>query len=331
MKRSTKIQTTASEALLGKPDLTATDVEFHSGVARDQAGRLWQALGFARVGPDEKAFTKRDVEILRFAAKLFEERRAEPEVLVQMARATGQALARVAHMHALTVAADVEAAVRSRTLSDREAADRVAELAESVVRGHESFLSYIWRRHLLAAISQTVASAAGGDVEQQGTVVGFADLVDFTALSRQLTESELAGVVSRFEAIAYQQIPDRGGRVVKTLGDEVLFTNADARAAADTALALAEACTADELVPDVRVGLAVGPVLAWEGDVYGNTVNLASRLVGVARPATVIVSGELAERFADCEDFTAVELRKVHLKGIGTTRPWVLRRRPSES
>ncbi len=324
MTKTSKIWRMTSEALLGKPNLTAVEVQRLSGIPTGEAGRLWQALGFARVETDERVFTKREVEILSFAAKLFEEQRIDPDVLTQMARATGQALARVAHMHALTVAADVEAAALSSELSASQAADRVAELAESVVRDHEGFLSYIWRRHLLAAISQTVASATN-DAADHTMVIGFADLVDFTGVSRQLTERELALLVSRFEAIVYQEVPDRGGRVVKTLGDEVMFATSDARAAARTALALADACSSDEIVPEARVGLAVGPALAWEGDLYGNTVNLASRLLGVARPGTVIVSAEVAERLHEDEDLTCIELRKVDLKGIGRTRPWVLR------
>src|SRR6185436_7250346 len=130
----------------------------------------------------------------------------------------------------------------------------------------------------------------------------------------------------RFERIVYQEIPERGGRVVKMLGDEVMFTAPTPRAAADTALSLAAACKADERLTDVRSGIAVGPILAWEGDMYGPTVNLAHRLVGVARPGTVIVSDELAQKLLDDADFALVEIRDVKLKGIGKITPWVLRR-----
>jgi len=248
-------------------------------------------------------------------------------MMLQMARATGQALSRVAHMHVLSIARQVDEAARSTALSNNEAADRIAELAESLVRGHEPFLGYIWRRHLLAAISHIVASATDHDGAGEGASVGFADLVDFTAASQQLSERELADVVDHFEKIVYQEIPDRGGRVIKTLGDEVMFSNPSPHAAAETALAIAASCEADELLPHVRVGVAVGPTLAWEGDIYGPTVNLAHRLVGVARPGTVIVSQELAHRLENDEAFTLVEIRDVKLKGIGRTKPWVLRRR----
>ncbi|MFT4569801.1 MAG: adenylate cyclase [Hyphomicrobiaceae bacterium] len=326
MSKTSKIRATTHEALLGKPELTALELQSLSGIPVEQAAALWQALGFPRVPIDDEIFCKSDVKALHSAARLFNDHQVEPEVLTQMARATGQALARVAHMHTLSVKDEIEAAVRSDELSENQAADRVAELAESLVRGHESFLTYIWRRHLLAAVSQTVASASANEGNQPLTVVGFADLVDFTAVSRKLTEEELCTMVNRFEAIAYQEIPDRGGRIIKTLGDEVMFSSDDPRAASETALALAEACHRDAIVPDVRVGMAIGSALSWEGDLYGDTVNLASRLVGVARPGTAIVSGELAALLGKEFEITALELRKVHLKGIGKTRPWVLRR-----
>ena len=327
--RATAIWQAASDVLLGKAGLRPADVPSMAGAAADDGRRFWQALGFPAVPDHERVFTQSDVEALHFVIDLTRGDAQGREAMLQMARATGQALSRVAHMHVRSIAPRIEAVTRETSISDAEAADRVAELAESLLRGHEPFLGYIWRRHVLAAISQVVAGAAeNGDVDD-GAVVGFADLVDFTAASQQLTEDELAEVVDRFERIAYQEIPDRGGRVVKTLGDEVMFTHASAHAAAETALALAAACKAEAGLPNVRVGLAVGPMLAWEGDLYGPTVNLAHRLVGVARPGTVIVSDTLAERLAGDEDFALVEIRDVKLKGIGKTKPWVLRQRAS--
>jgi adenylate cyclase len=317
---------TASDALFGKPELDGSEVAKRAGVSVEQARRFWQALGFPAVSSDERIFTRRDADILRFAAELVEKGEVDATVMLQMARASGQALARVAHMHVASIADDIESAIRSSGLSNSETADAIATLAESLVRGHESFLSYIWRRHLLAAIVQTVASADGRGGDGETAAVGFADLVDFTALSQRLSEGELVELVDRFERIAYQHIPDRGGRVIKMLGDEVMFSHPEPRGAADAALAIVAACRADDLLPDVRIGIAIGPMLAWEGDLYGSTVNLASRLVGIAHPGTVLVSEDLARRLVSDDGITLRELHRVKLKGIGKTKPWVLRR-----
>lgn len=325
--KTTRIWDTASTALIGRPELDSLEVARLSGIPNELSARLWQALGFPTVPDHERIFTRRDVDVLRFVRHLFDQHEVDPEVFLQMARATGQALARIANMHALSIAPEIESAVRSTELSEADMADRVAALAETLVESHEPFLGYIWRRHLLAAISQTVASADSPESGAETASIGFADLVDFTTISQQLSEQDLVRLVDRFERIVFEAIPNRGGRVVKMLGDEVMFSNRDPHAAAATALALAEACAADELLPDVRVGVALGPMLAWEGDLYGKTVNLANRLVGSARPGTVLVSDDLARRLDDDEAFTLVEIRDLKLKGIGKTKVWVLRPR----
>jgi len=328
--KTDKVWETASEAILGKLELSGSEVAALSGMPVEEARRLWQALGFPPVSASERVFTRKDADVLRFIAHLFEKQQFDPEMLLQMARATGQALARIAIMHVSSVAGQITDATRSPDLSDNEVADVVATLAESLVKSHAQLLEYIWRRHLLAAISQTVTGAGGNTGELEADAIGFADLVDFTSVSQQISEQELAQVVERFEVIAYREITDRGGRVIKMLGDEVMFSNSDPRAMAETALALAGGCKADDLLPDVRVGVALGPMLAWEGDLYGKTVNLASRLVSIAHPGTVLTSDEFGRRLSDYDAFTLREMHEVKLKGIGKTRTWVLRPRAAE-
>lgn len=110
------------------------------------------------------------------------------------------------------------------------------------------------------------------------------------------------------------------------IGDAVMFAADDAAAAAEIALGLVEAHARDPEVPDARAGLASGPVLAWEGDLFGPTVNLASRLVNLARPGTVLVAEELGEQLRHDPAFAVRHLRPVRLQGIGRVRSWVLRR-----
>ncbi len=325
--RTADVWKSVADALLGKPELRGPEVAPLAGVTGEEGRRFWQALGFPAIPGNEPAFTKRDVDALGSIASLIaDDESPDREMLLQMTRATGQALSRVAHMHVLSIAERIDAIARSEDLSNNEAADRITELAELLVRSHEPFLGYIWRRHVVAAISHIVASAGDSNVKEEGLTIGFADLVDFTAASQHLSEAELAEAVDHFESVVYQEVPERGGRVVKTLGDEVMFSHTNAHAAADIALALAIACEADDILPHVRVGMAFGTALAFEGDIYGPIVNLAHRLVGVARPGTVIVSDELARKLADDESFDLVEIRDVKLKGIGRTTPWVLRR-----
>ncbi len=148
----------------------------------------------------------------------------------------------------------------------------------------------------------------------------------FTALSQQVSAHELAEVVSRFEGLAYDTVARLGGRVVKMIGDEVMFNVVDPRQAAEIALTLAETYRDDDELSDVRVGLAYGPVLEREGDCFGPVVNLASRIVGIAFPGTVVVSDELHAAMVDDDDFVWRSLHRRQLKDIGRVMLWTIRR-----
>jgi adenylate cyclase len=174
--------------------------------------------------------------------------------------------------------------------------------------------------------------------EQPGVMrsVGFADIVAFTSLVRRLSELELARMVQRFEAMASNVVTAHGGRVIKTSGDEVLFVAVGAAPAAAVALDLVEAIAQDDVLPDVRVGIASGQVLSRLGDVFGTTVNRASRLTAVARPRTILVDDAIAASLASTSGFEMSALRRRTLRGIGPVTPWVLRRsgekgRPGET
>ena len=130
-------------------------------------------------------------------------------------------------------------------------------------------MDYVWRRHLQAAARRSSAREGQDDRHPNHKAVGFADLVGFTALSQQVDEHVLAAVVDRFESIAYDTVVKLGGRVVKMIGDEVMFVVEEVRPAVEIALTLAEAYSRDEELSEVRVGLACGPTLEREADYYG--------------------------------------------------------------
>ena len=156
--------------------------------------------------------------------------------------------------------------------------------------------------------------------------IGFADLVSFTRVVRRLSERELARLVQRFEATASDVVASHGGRIIKTVGDEVLFVAWPPAAAAGVALDLAAEMEADPLLPEVRVGLASGQVLARMGDVFGTTVNRASRLTSIAAPGTVLADDPTASSLGATSGFACAPLRRRTLKGIGPVSPWLVTR-----
>jgi adenylate cyclase len=133
-------------------------------------------------------------------------------------------------------------------------------------------------------------------------------------------------MVEDFESIATEVIARHRGRVVKTVGDGVLFTAASAVDAMEIALTLPEAWDAEDR-PPLRVGAAYGPVLTRLGDVYSPVVNMASRLTSIARPGTVLVDRDLAQRLRGLPGYRVRPLHRVSVRGYDHLQPWLVRRR----
>jgi adenylate cyclase len=225
-----------------------------------------------------------------------------------------------------TLRTRVEEPLRNAGASDHEVADAVTAVTAAMLPTIEGLVLYSWRRHLAAAAQRQLYFGPDITTGQETLAVGFADMVGFTAISQQLDEHELAGIVDRFESIAFDTIAANGGRVVKMIGDEVMYVADDAASGAMIAVTLAEVYGDDDAMPDVRVGLALGPVLAREGDYFGPTVNLASRIVNIAYAGSAVVSDEIHDALEDDDRFDWKALRPRRLKGIGRTPLWVLAR-----
>lgn len=318
-----------ARTLIGDPELTGIEVTQQAGLDFEQTRRLWRALGFPPVPDDARVFARSDVVVLQAIQTLVAEQGTDLEVFLQLTRVTGQSLARVAEAQ---VASSSElSALLATDVPEEQKIALIANRIGAWVPHLEPLLGYVWRRHMLAALLRLVATGETESSTGRVLVVGFADLVGFTAISQQLNDRELAAMVDRFEQLAYEHITHYGGRVVKMIGDEVMFSVDSAAAAADIALALVEALANESLLPEVRAGLALGKTLSWEGDLFGPTVNLASRLVNIARPGTVLVSDELAQELTGEQRVALRPLRPLALKGIGRTRVTVLRRATTES
>ena len=310
--------------------LTLAQVLARTGIGMEQARRIWRALGFLDVDEDELAFTEMDVEALQLFEALISMGQADFDSSLQMVRVIGFSMARIAEA---TTARGTTPAIESSgdSVVDADVYSRVLSVSLPTMA---RLLEFIWRRHLQAATRREMLIRARGAAKGTSPVmaVGFADMVGFTMLSQHLADDELAAVVARFEELAHNTVTSLGGRVVKMIGDEVMFVVPTAADAARIGLSLAEAYSDDELLSDVRVALSVGPVLLQDGDYYGPVVNLASRLVGIANPGTVLMSDEFhAAIVLETEgEFVGRALRPRSLKGIGWVQVWKLSRVGSE-
>lgn len=313
--------------LLGaERELRRREVSGAVGTSLLSARKFWRALGFPNVGDAAQAFTEADVEALRAMVGLVRDGVIDEETALGLTRAMGRTADRLANWQIQLVAESLTE--EDHAAPDVEVAQQVGVVLAEVLERTEPLLTYAWRRHLASAAARMISDAEADAGAHPGPVrtVGFADLVSFTRIVRRASERELAGLVQRFEATTSDIVSAHGGRVVKTVGDEVLFVSTSTPAAGGIALDIAEAMAEDEVLPDVRVGMATGPVVARLGDVFGTTVNRASRLTGIAAPGTVLVDETTAARLGAASGFEVAPLHRRTLRGIGAVTPAVLRR-----
>ncbi|GAA1278970.1 adenylate cyclase [Planotetraspora silvatica] len=306
------------------PTYTRRQIAEAADVPQELAGRVWRALGFASLADDAVAFTDADLGALRRIRSLIDSGVLDEQTVIRMARALGRTTSRLAQWQAEIMIGTLDPQVPP---SDADLV-RVMETARALLPDFEQTLVHVWRSQLAAVVSRLISPSVGDDAlpSRLTLAVGFADLVAFTRVSRQLDEMALADLLEGFEVRASDVIASHGGRLVKTLGDEVLFTADEPRAAALIALDLLDEMKLDEKGPDLRIGLAWGPVLPMMGDVFGTTVNLAARLTSLARPGTIVVDDGMEGTLGDVPGVELLKIRRRPVRGLGVVQPYVLRR-----
>ena len=274
--------------------LSMVEVAESTGLPVEDVRQLSLTIGLPVEDPGERMFTTGDVEVLKLfktTTGLFPE-----PALMQFVRVLGGSLARIADAAVSLFLSDVETPMTEAQAGElalaRAQLDAIAALDLLTDQ-----LETLFRAHMELAIRRNAAARA--EASSKVTVyvaVGFVDLVGFTPLSQRLHVRELHTIVDEFEGSAYDIVTSHGGRVVKLIGDEVMFVVLEPQDACEIALALVDRFAEEEARVTPRGGLAVGEILTRGGDYYGPVVNLASRIADLAVPNEVLVTSELRER-----------------------------------
>jgi adenylate cyclase len=294
----------------GPTPLSLRAIAARTGEPIETLGRIWRAAGFAEPDPDEPMYTEASLELLelfRTASAVYGE-----DVTIQLARVIGSSIARIADAEVAAFVQNIAAplAEERNELAIAQAHVQLASLnpllAKALDLGH--------RYHCEAALRRVALDPGSG--EGQRLAVGFADLVGFTTLSHTLPPRDLATAISEFESRASEVVTGTGGRVIKMIGDQVMYVADDVTAGCEIGLRLVEAFHADEILPPVRGGLASGETITQEGDYFGPTVNLAARATKLAEPDGVLVPESLTHEVAETTDYTFRRVGPRRLKGF---------------
>lgn len=333
-------------ALLGGPrTLTLRDLATRTDSDLDRIRLFWQTLGLPHTAPDDAVFTVQDAEALGRMSELMRVHGISLRTAVSLTRALGHTADRLALWQVEALVEDLATRYGLDDTSSRLLVlDRLAGLAPLL----EEQLVHAWRRQLAAVAGRLAAEfgeqrTAPPDVDglPLARAVGFADMVSFTRRTAGLGSTDLSDFVQRFETAARDVVTAAGGRVVKTIGDAVLFVADDVATGARVALGLARVLGGEldierergagglaegaRGVTPVRVGFVWGRLLSRFGDVFGEPVNLAARLTDIADPSTVLTDPATAALLEGDARFVAEPQPERELEGLGVVRPVLLR------
>jgi adenylate cyclase len=278
-------------ALRGSEVIPFAEAAAQAGLRLEDAARLWRALGFPDPVAAPPRVTPKQVTTLRVLAGTAN--LLGDDAALQLAPLIGGSMARLAEAIVDSFRIHVEMPRRHQGEPSSQIVEDYSRTAAALIPPLIEAIGDLLVGHILAVARASWALDDQRAAVTRDLVVGFADLVGYTQAAQQLSPAELAGAISRFEACSGETISRHGGRVVKLIGDEVMFVVDDRRRAADLAMELLDQVAQDAHLPEIRIGLAAGPVVSHHGDYYGAVVNLAARLVKSASPGTVLASESL--------------------------------------
>jgi adenylate cyclase len=303
---------------------TAGEIEERTGLPASTMINVRRLLGLPKPDPDDRVFSDEDVDAAR-ATKMFLDAGFDEERIVEVTRVLGEGMARLA---ATITASFVETFLKPGDSED-EVALRFAGLAEQLTPAVAPILTSGFKAHLRDSVQRGMLGREqleAGDVgNSQELAVCFADLVGFTRLGGQVEVRELGTVAGRLAQTAVS-LTEPPVRLIKTIGDAAMFVSPDPEPLIGVALDLVEAFEQEEL-PSLRAGIAFGPAFVRAGDYYGNSVNLASRVTGVARPGSVLCTKEVRDAAPDSFSWSSAGKHK--LKGVSGPTP-LFRPRPRD-
>jgi class 3 adenylate cyclase len=293
----------------GRPIYTLREAADRLGVSVEELTHAWHALGLSVSDGDQPVFSQVDIDGL--AAWVALRAAVGDEATLTLLRVLGASMARLSEAGSTAIRLglpDIQMEYSEDELTTARAyravgefIPRLAVLMDAVFRHH----TISARTYFEGVIRDNSASVICG--------IGFADLTGFTSLTQRLTPTELSALLVEFAAAVNDVVLADGGRVVKFIGDEVMWVSSTPEQLAKVALDLVEHPGAQEANLQVRAGLGYGSVLAIGGDYFGTAVNLAARLVTAAAPGQILAAADVRD---ELPDWPAIPQDPLVLKGF---------------
>jgi adenylate cyclase len=334
-RRRNTVDKRVEKLLRGEEKFTLRSAAKAAEMTVAEARRFWLSMGFPVIQDEDHdlVFTDDDVAAMSRQRHILRSGALDQEAISSLVRGESHTADRLALWQYETLAEYAERVLGLDGISARFwVLDHVGDFQEFFSKE----ISYAWRRHLASLLRRSEAEASSMDLSNADEVqlqraLGFADMVSFTHHSNELAASELVTLIETFETTCRDVITSHGARVVKTIGDAFLYIADDLVTGAEVAMGIVEKLRQIPGMLPVRASLVWGGVVSRYGDVFGPTVNLASRLVDVAPSGGVLTDRRTANIMTalGLEQFALVPAGAPDLQGLGRVETVELRRLPA--
>ena len=299
---------------------TAEELAMEVGRSPELITRLLREFGIAQPEPDGRL---REDEVTTLKELLGVWAAADDDELARLARVYGQNIRKVVSSDLELAGATIFARLREEDYTDDELREIAGAAGLRLMNFGEQLMLWLRGRHLEHEVLSVTVQTTEDYLQELGLApkrapsppaIAFLDLTGYTALTEERGDEAGADLADRLATLVHEAARPHGGNPVKWLGDGVMFHFDDPSSAVLTGLDLVEQ-TPVAVDVRARVGINAGNVIFRDGDYFGRTVNIASRIADYARPGEVLVSGEVKERWGS-EGVRFDEIGPVALKGL---------------
>ncbi len=203
-------------------------------------------------------------------------------------------------------------------IANAEFADRISPLAEqAMVAMYHAQQARAWASNIIDGFEVMLAKAGIHSRLERPPAICFLDITGYTRLTQERGDEAAADLASTLSRLVQRGSVQHGGKPIKWLGDGVMFYFPDPGPGVRAAIEMVDSLAAAGL-PPAHVGLHAGPVLYQQGDYFGQTVNLSSRIADYARPSEVLVTQEVVDASQE-PGIAFADIGAVELKGVSET------------
>ena len=316
------VETENYERFAPMADETFAEVSARTGVPFELLRVVREAIGLAEPGPDDRV-REDELRVIPFVETQVKAGFRAPAI-ERLLRVTGESIRRITEQEAdwwrteviePAVAEGATGEELTARISGTDAADFVRQANDQLLAIYEARRAHAWTSNIIASLEAELSRLGLFSRLRHPPAIRFFDITGYTRLTQEKGDAAAADLAGRLSRLVQRATASHGGKPIKWLGDGVMLYFSEPARAVRAALDMIDG-VGEAGLPPAHVGIHAGPVLFQEGDYFGTTVNVASRIADYARPGEVLVSQEVVDASDDDDPAVFSDVGPVELKGV---------------